>query len=46
MKILLMGNSNVGESAIFSRLTGVNVIISNYTGRTIKLKKEKMKFND
>ena len=41
-----MGNPNVGESAIFSRLTGVNVIISNYIGRTIELKKGKMKVDD
>ncbi|MFT7824248.1 MAG: ferrous iron transporter B [Sulfurimonas sp.] len=46
MKILLMGNPNVGKSAIFSRLTGVNVMISNYPGTTIELKKGKMKFDD
>ena len=46
MKILLMGNPNVGKSAIFSRLTGVNVIISNYAGTTIELKKGKMKLDD
>ena len=35
-KILLMGNPNVGKSAIFSRLTGANVIISNYPGTTVE----------
>ncbi|MCK5525926.1 MAG: 50S ribosome-binding GTPase, partial [Candidatus Latescibacteria bacterium] len=25
MRILLMGNPNVGKSVVFSRLTGVNV---------------------
>ena len=35
MKILLMGNPNVGKSVIFSRLTGVRVIASNYPGTTI-----------
>ncbi len=35
-KILLMGNPNVGKSAIFSRLTGVRTIISNYSGTTIE----------
>jgi len=35
MKILLMGNPNVGKSVIFSRLTGVNVIASNYPGTTV-----------
>lgn len=43
MKILLMGNPNVGKSAIFSRLTGLDVMISNYPGTTIELKKGKMK---
>jgi len=35
MKILLIGNPNVGKSVIFSRLTGVRVIASNYPGTTI-----------
>lgn len=34
-KILLMGNPNVGKSAVFSRLTGVHVIASNYPGTTV-----------
>ncbi|MFH1847018.1 MAG: ferrous iron transporter B [Candidatus Omnitrophota bacterium] len=34
-KILLMGNPNVGKSAVFSRLTGARVTISNYPGTTI-----------
>ncbi|PKL73498.1 MAG: ferrous iron transporter B [Methanobacteriales archaeon HGW-Methanobacteriales-2] len=34
-KILLMGNPNVGKSVVFSRLTGVNVIQSNYPGTTV-----------
>ncbi len=41
-----MGNPNVGKSAIFSRLTGVDVMISNYPGTTIELKKGKMKLDD
>jgi len=45
MKILLMGNPNVGKSAIFSRLTGIDVMISNYPGTTIELKKGKMKLD-
>lgn len=35
-KILLTGNPNVGKSAIFSRLTGAEVIISNYPGTTVE----------
>jgi len=36
MKILLMGNPNVGKSVIFSRLTGTHVIASNYPGTTVE----------
>jgi ferrous iron transport protein B len=35
-KILLMGNPNVGKSVVFSRLTGVEVIASNYPGTTVE----------
>ena len=42
-KILLMGNPNVGKSAFFSRLTGINVIISNYPGTTVEFKKGRTK---
>jgi len=35
-KILLIGNPNVGKSVIFSRLTGVRVIASNYPGTTVE----------
>jgi ferrous iron transport protein B len=46
MKILLMGNPNVGKSVIFSRLTGVNVIASNYHGTTVEFTKGTMHFNN
>lgn len=46
MRILLMGNPNVGKSAIFSRLTGVNVIVSNYPGTTVEFKKGTMKLGN
>jgi ferrous iron transport protein B len=42
-KILLMGNPNVGKSAIFSRLTGVKAIVSNYPGTTISYTRGYMK---
>jgi ferrous iron transport protein B len=35
MKILLMGNPNVGKSVLFTRLTGIRVISSNYPGTTV-----------
>jgi ferrous iron transport protein B len=34
-----MGNPNVGKSVIFSRLTGVSVIASNYPGTTVEFSK-------
>jgi ferrous iron transport protein B len=43
MKILLMGNPNVGKSVIFSRLTGVRVISSNYPGTTVTYTRGHMK---
>ncbi len=43
MKVLLMGNPNVGESVLFSRLTGVKVITSNYPGTTVEFTKGFMK---
>jgi ferrous iron transport protein B len=36
MKVLLMGNPNVGKSVVFSRLTGVHVVSSNYPGTTVE----------
>jgi len=36
LRILLMGNPNVGKSVVFSQLTGLNVIASNYPGTTVE----------
>lgn len=41
-KLLLMGNPNVGKSVVFSRLTGADVIASNYPGTTVDFTKGKM----
>lgn len=38
-KIFLIGNPNVGKSVLFSRLTGVRVITSNYPGTTVEITK-------
>ncbi|MFC1949320.1 FeoB small GTPase domain-containing protein [Chloroflexota bacterium] len=46
MKILLMGNPNVGKSVIFSRLTGVRVIASNYPGTTVSYSQGFMKLGE
>ena len=45
MKILLMGNPNVGKSVVFSRLTGVNVMASNYPGTTVGYTKGSLKID-
>ena len=34
-RIVLMGNPNIGKSVVFSRLTGAEVITSNYPGTTV-----------
>ncbi len=46
MRILLMGNPNVGKSVVFSRLTGVKVIASNYAGTTVSYTRGSMKLGD
>jgi len=46
MKILLMGNPNVGKSALFSRLTGVKAIVSNYPGTTISYTRGVMRLGE
>ncbi len=43
MKILLVGNPNVGKSAIFSRLTGTRIIASNYPGTTVEFTKGQLR---
>lgn len=45
-KILLMGNPNVGKSVIFSDLTGMHVMSSNYAGTTVSYTSATMKLND
>ncbi len=41
-----MGNPNVGKSVIFSRLTGVRVIASNYPGTTVSFTRGFMKLGE
>lgn len=35
--VVLVGNPNVGKSALFSRLTGTNMITSNFPGTTLSV---------
>ena len=46
MRVLLIGNPNVGKSVIFSRLTGAKVIASNYPGTTVEFAKGFMSFSN
>lgn len=45
-KIYLVGNPNVGKSVVFSRLTGVQVISSNYPGTTVEISKGCLKLEE
>ncbi|MCL6591584.1 MAG: ferrous iron transporter B [Firmicutes bacterium] len=46
MNILLIGNPNVGKSAIFSHLTGISVTTSNYPGTTVQYSKGYMSYKE
>ena len=46
MRILLMGNPNVGKSALFSRITGIKVVASNYPGTTVGFTRGFMKLGE
>ena len=45
-KIYLIGNPNVGKSVVFSRLTGVQVMSSNYPGTTVEFIKGYLSLGD
>lgn len=44
-RLLLVGNPNVGKSVFFSRLTGAQVIASNYPGTTVGYTKGRVRLN-
>ena len=46
MKILLMGNPNVGKSVVFNRLTGARVVTANYAGTTVEYTKGTLLHNE
>ncbi|MCL2607306.1 MAG: ferrous iron transport protein B [Methanomassiliicoccaceae archaeon] len=37
VKVTLVGQPNVGKSSLFTRMTGVGVIVSNYSGTTVQI---------
>ncbi|RKX78265.1 MAG: ferrous iron transport protein B [Spirochaetes bacterium] len=43
--ILLVGQPNVGKSVLFSRLTGIKTVVSNYSGTTVAFARGKMRWN-
>ncbi|MDD5730064.1 MAG: ferrous iron transporter B [Candidatus Omnitrophica bacterium] len=45
-KIFLLGNPNVGKSVVFSRLTGVDVMVSNYPGTTVEITRNYLKIGE
>lgn len=45
-KIFLVGNPNVGKSVVFSRLTGVKVLSSNYPGTTVEVSRGFLKVGE
>lgn len=44
--VLLMGLPNVGKSAIFSRFTGLDVMVSNYFGTTVEFYEGPMRLGE
>lgn len=42
-KVILVGSPNVGKSALFNRLTGSYVTVSNYPGTTVEVSRGRMK---
>ncbi|MEM2944447.1 MAG: ferrous iron transport protein B [Methanomassiliicoccales archaeon] len=44
MRIALLGNPNVGKSVLFSKITGIGVISSNYPGTTVEFEEGKITF--
>ena len=46
VQVALIGQPNVGKSALFSRMTGIGVISSNYPGTTVEFEEARIIRND
>ena len=42
--VALAGTPNVGKSAIFHQMTGMDVIVSNYPGTTVELMEGRVRY--
>ncbi|MFX0162457.1 MAG: ferrous iron transport protein B [Candidatus Hodarchaeota archaeon] len=45
LKVFLAGQPNVGKSALFNRLTGLGIDVSNYPGTTVEVMRGKTSFH-
>ncbi len=46
LTLALIGNANVGKSAIFNQLTGLNQVVSNWPGKTVERAEGALRFSD
>jgi len=46
LRIALAGNANVGKSAIFNQVTGLNQIVGNWPGKTVERAEGTLHFKD